>query len=59
MEWGGRKIGIIGLVEREWLDTLATINPEVVDYTDYVEAASKLATELKMEGEVIALKTLQ
>ena len=30
MEWGGRKIGLIGLVEREWLDTLATINPEEV-----------------------------
>ena len=38
IEWGGRKIGLIGLVEREWLDTLATINPEEVDYTDYVDA---------------------
>jgi hypothetical protein len=38
-------------VEREWLDTLATINPEEVDYTDYVDAASMLATELKRKGE--------
>ena len=51
IEWGGRKIGLIGLVEREWLDTLATINPEEVDYTDYVDAASMLATELKRKGE--------
>ena len=46
----GRKIGLIGLVEKEWLDTLATINPEEVDYTDYVEAARALATELKQNG---------
>ena len=26
MDWEGRKVGILGLVEREWLDTLATIN---------------------------------
>ncbi len=31
MEWNGRKLGLIGLVEREWLDTLATINPEEVN----------------------------
>ena len=50
VEWEGRKIGLIGLVEKEWLDTLATINPEEVDYTDYVEAAKALATELKQNG---------
>ena len=50
VEWEGRKIGLIGLVEKEWLDTLATINPEEVDYTDYVEAARALATELKQNG---------
>jgi 5'-nucleotidase len=32
MEWGGHKIGLIGLVEKEWLETLATINPEEVSY---------------------------
>ena len=53
VEWEGRRIGLIGLVEKEWLDTLATINPEEVDYTDYVEAASMLATELKKKGEKV------
>ena len=53
IEWEGRRIGLIGLVEKEWLDTLATINPEEVDYTDYVEAASMLATELKKKGEKV------
>ena len=42
---------VIGLVEREWLDTLANINRDEVDYTDYVDAASMLATELKRKGE--------
>ena len=51
IEWEGRKIGILGLVEKEWLDTLATINPEEVDYTDYVEAASMLAAELRKKGD--------
>ena len=51
IDWGGRKIGLIGLVEREWLDTLANINRDEVDYTDYVDAASMLATELKRKGK--------
>ena len=51
LDWGGRKIGIIGLVEREWLDTLANIDTEEIDYTDYVDAASMLATELKRKGD--------
>jgi len=57
IEWEGRKIGLLGLVEKEWLDTLATINPEEVEYTDYVEAARNLTTELKQKGceYVIAL----
>ena len=37
----------IGLVEKEWLDTLAAINPNEVIYTDFVEAANTLTTELK------------
>ena len=37
----------IGLVEKEWLDTLSTINPEEVTYTDYVDAGTMLARELK------------
>lgn len=43
-------IGLIGLVEREWLETLATVDPTEVTYIDYVEAGNKLATELRYEG---------
>ncbi|CAH4023484.1 unnamed protein product [Pieris brassicae] len=53
----GHKIGLIGLVEQEWLETLATINPEEVTFIDFLQAGSKLASQLKEEGceYVIAL----
>ena len=35
------------MVEKEWLDTLAAINPNEVIYTDFVETANTLTTELK------------
>lgn len=47
--WHGRKIGIIGLVEREWLVTLSTIDPEDVDYTDFIEKAEELVKQLREE----------
>ena len=43
------QIGLIGLVEYEWLATLSTISPEDVDYTDYVECAQLLASQLTAE----------
>jgi 5'-nucleotidase len=57
VHWAGHRIGLLGLVEKEWLDTLATINPEMVTFLDFVEAGQKLAAQLKQEGcdYVIAL----
>ncbi|XP_059471868.1 snake venom 5'-nucleotidase isoform X2 [Neocloeon triangulifer] len=57
VQWGGHKIGLIGLVEREWLDTLASINTDEVTFINYIEAGKKLAQQLKEEGceYVIAL----
>ena len=37
-------------MEREWLDTLATINPSEITYTDFVSAGSMLSKELKEKG---------
>ena len=45
-------------MEKEWLDTLAAINPNEVTYTDYVEIGDILATKLRNEEKcdiVIAL----
>lgn len=39
----------MGLVEKEWLDTLPTVNPEQITFIDYVEAGKKLASQLKKE----------
>ena len=51
VDWEGRKIGLIGLVEREWLDTVSTLDNDNIDYTDYVDAAAMLAEELKRKGQ--------
>lgn len=39
----------MGLVEREWLVTLATVEPEDVEYIDFVTAAKALLPQLKEE----------
>ena len=50
IHWAGRKVGLVGLVEREWLDTIATINSDQVEYEDYVTSGNRLAAQLKAEG---------
>lgn len=57
IDWNGKKIGIIGLVEQEWLETLATVDPDEVTFLDYSEVGRKLGAQLKNEGcdYVIAL----
>ncbi|XP_077203337.1 snake venom 5'-nucleotidase-like isoform X2 [Paroedura picta] len=56
--WNGVKIGLMGLVEEDWLDTLATINKTNLNYVDYVKVANELSVELKVEGaEVIIAMT--
>ena len=42
-------MGLVGLVEREWLVTLATVEPEDVEYIDFVTAAKALLPQLKEE----------
>ena len=41
------QIGLIGLVEEEWIDTLATLDPDDVIFLDYVEEGVRIARELK------------
>ena len=43
------EIGIIGLVEEEWLMTLSTVDARDVTYYDFVEVGRKLAAELRSE----------
>jgi len=57
LEHGGRKIGLMGLIEEEWLATLATLERGDVIYKDYVEVARELTQKLRAAGAdaVIAL----
>ncbi len=43
------QIGLIGLVEEEWLVTLTTIDRENLTYIDFVEQGRKLARQLKQQ----------
>ncbi|KAI9597622.1 Metallo-dependent phosphatase-like protein [Syncephalis fuscata] len=46
VERAGIKIGVIGLVEKEWLQTISDL-PPTVEYRDYVEIGKKLANHLR------------
>ena len=55
--WHGKKLGFIGLIEEEWIATLSTVDPEDLEYIDFVFEGRRLAQELRAEGVdyVIAL----
>ncbi|KAJ8302993.1 hypothetical protein KUTeg_019389 [Tegillarca granosa] len=55
MEWNGYKIGMIGLVEEEWIDTLATLDPEDCTFLDFAEEGQRLAKELREQGADIVI----
>jgi 5'-nucleotidase len=50
----GVKIGVIGLVEREWLDTINSLPPGLV-YTSATEAAKKWVPLLREQGAEIVV----
>ena len=43
------QVGVIGLVEAEWVSTLGTIDPHFVRVVDYVRAARFFAQRLRLE----------
>ncbi len=51
LEWQGLKIGLLGLVEYEWLLTIPSIdcNKDII-YLDFVEEGRRLAQELHSSG---------
>ena len=42
----------MGLIEEEWIATLATIDPEEVTFIDFVAEGKKLAKELRDDVSV-------
>ena len=49
LDWRGVRVGLMGLVEWEWLDTLANLGQEDVIFTDFVTVASEIVRELKQQ----------
>ncbi|KAL8575905.1 hypothetical protein ACOMHN_027303 [Nucella lapillus] len=57
IEQNGVKVGLIGMVEEEWISTLSTVDPEDITFIDFVQEGRRLAQLLKKKGAdlVIAL----
>ena len=51
----GVKVGIVGLAEEEWIDTLSAVSPEDLRYEDFVACGRRLATELRDDGCEVVL----
>ena len=43
----GVKVGIVGLAEEEWIDTLSAVSPDDLRYEDFVACGRRLATKLR------------
>jgi 5'-nucleotidase len=41
-------VGIMGLAESDWIQTLAVVDPATLDYRDFVAEGRRLAAELKV-----------
>ncbi len=44
----GIKVGIVGLVEEEWLETLGAVNVADMQYKDFIEVGRAAARDLKV-----------
>ncbi|XP_036382207.1 snake venom 5'-nucleotidase-like [Megalops cyprinoides] len=53
--WNGLKVGLMGLVEEEWLDTLGTVDKVNLHYVDYASTATALAQDLRENGAEIVI----
>ena len=58
VSWHGRKIGIMGLVESEWFDTLTMVDVDALVFEDFVTKGRELARRMRDEDRcdlIIAL----
>lgn len=51
----GWKVGLLGVVEEEWIATLATIDSQDVEYVSFQEEARRLANALREQGADIVV----
>ncbi len=52
VEHQGYKIGFMGLIEEDWLQTLATLEPDDLQYVDFIDAGRAIAKELRLRHGV-------
>ena len=52
------QIGLVGLVEEAWIETLATVDPEEIMFVDFVSEGRLLARQLKQEVQECPLSLL-
>ena len=58
LEHAGVKVGLMGLIEREWLASLSTIEESELECSDFVAVGKELAADLRKRGaEVIIALT--
>jgi len=55
LEHGGRRIGVMGLIEEEWLECMSCVDPTTIEYKDFLEVGQSLADELKDVGADIVI----
>ena len=52
LERHGWRVGLIGLIEYEWLETLSTVPVKQVRWEDYVTVGRELAVQLRERDQV-------
>lgn len=50
LEHEGHKIGIVGLAELEWLDSIVSLEEDDYEYEDFVKSGKKWCKKLREEG---------
>ncbi|KAG2448379.1 hypothetical protein HYH02_006961 [Chlamydomonas schloesseri] len=54
-DWNGIKVGVVGLVEEEWLETLGAVNVADMQYKDFIEVGRAAARDLKAKGAEVLI----
>ncbi|PRW59853.1 5 -nucleotidase [Chlorella sorokiniana] len=59
--WQGVRVGLMGLVEREWLLTIPSIEADDIQFLDFCEEGRRLARELADQGAelIVALSHMR
>ncbi|XP_076449119.1 mannosylglucosyl-3-phosphoglycerate phosphatase-like [Babylonia areolata] len=55
VERNGVKVGLIGIVEEEWIATLSTVDTEDITFLDFVQQSQRLALQLRQQGADIVI----